>query len=116
MRDVRCMELNIHYEARGESDIGKKAVALVTANRAKSKKFPSDICSVVYQPGQFSWVKQFPNHHKTKVSPRITQIAIETLTNKYHDVTRGALYFNTTTIEPFNKQVVATIGNHRFYR
>lgn len=110
------MELNIHYEARGESLLGKKAVALVTLNRTKSDKFPSNICSVVYQPGQFSWVKLFPNHKHTKVDPSITKIAIESLSNKYRDITKGALFFNASNIDPFNRQVVAQIGNHTFYR
>lgn len=113
--DVRCMELNIHHEARGESLAGKKAVALVTINRFKSKKFPNDICSVVFQKYQFSWTATVNKNTKLKVDPKITEIAIDALSNKYKDLTRGALYFHNMTVESFKRKEVARIGNHIFY-
>lgn len=53
-----CMTANIFFEARGESVKGMKGVAKVTTNRVKSKKYPSTVCATVFQPWQFSWVKQ----------------------------------------------------------
>ena len=53
-----CLTANIFFEARGESVEGMKAVAMVTMNRVKSKRYPSSVCSTVFQPWQFSWVKQ----------------------------------------------------------
>jgi N-acetylmuramoyl-L-alanine amidase len=38
--DLECMAKTIHHEARGESTIGKKAVAHVVLNRIESGKFP----------------------------------------------------------------------------
>jgi N-acetylmuramoyl-L-alanine amidase len=114
-QDVRCLELNIHHEARGEPLAGKKAVALVTLNRAKSGKFPSDVCSVVYQKYQFSWTAYVPKNTKLKVDPHITEIAIAALSNKYKDFTRGALYFHNGTVESFKRREVTRIGNHIFY-
>jgi N-acetylmuramoyl-L-alanine amidase len=114
-KDLRCLELNIHFEARGEPILGQKAVALVTVNRAKSGKFPNDICKVVYQKFQFSWTHTHPNHKHVKVDPKITLLAIETLSNKYKDFTRGALYFHNTSVESFNRREVTRIGNHIFY-
>lgn len=110
------MELNIHYEARGEPYKGKVAVGLVTLNRAKSPRFPKGVCEVVYQKYQFSWTHQFPNHKNTKVDLATRQIAINLLENKYKDLTKGALFFHNATAEPFDRQVVAQIGNHIFYR
>jgi spore germination cell wall hydrolase CwlJ-like protein len=116
LKDLRCLELNIHYEARGESDKGKLAVGMVTLNRAKNKNFPKQICDVVYQKYQFSWTTQFPNHSKTKVDPKITLLAMDLLTNKYKDFTNGALYFHNAEVESFDRKVVAQIGSHTFYR
>ena len=47
--DVHCLAEYIYHEARGESTAGKMAVALVTLNRVKDKRFPDTICSVVKQ-------------------------------------------------------------------
>lgn len=55
---LECMTANIFFEARGESLEGMKAVAKVTMNRVKSKRYPPTVCSTVFQPWQFSWVKQ----------------------------------------------------------
>ena len=116
MKELRCLELNIHYEARGESTIGKKAVALVTLNRTKASQFPDSICKVIKQPGQFSWVAQFPDYHLTKVSQHIKQIAFEAMTKGYKDFTNGALYFHNKTVDGFNRRLTFVHGNHYFYR
>ena len=68
-----CLALAIYYEARGESEMGQIAVAQVILNRVKSRKYPSSICSVVYQNAhkrnrcQFSFTcdgrPEDPRHH-----------------------------------------------------
>ena len=115
--ELRCMELNIHYEARGESHAGKMAVASVTLNRVMSGKFPRSICKVVYQPYQFSWVKDNPAHKGVKVASDIRNIALSALNRTgFRDVTRGALYFHNREAGAFNRVQTASIGNHIFYR
>ena len=59
-QDLYCMAANLYFEARGESELGQKAVAKVTMNRVKSKKYPDSVCKVVFQKHQFSWTKQQP--------------------------------------------------------
>lgn len=54
----QCMTANIFFEARGESTEGMQAVAKVTMNRVKSKKYPDSVCKVVFQKKQFSWTHQ----------------------------------------------------------
>ena len=67
-KQVECLAKNIYWESASESYEGKLAVAQVTMNRVNSGKFPSDICSVVYQKTvnresrtvcQFSWTCLF---------------------------------------------------------
>ena len=57
-----CLATAVYFEARGESLEGQLAVARVVMNRAASGRYPSDWCSVVKQPWQFSFVRngQFP--------------------------------------------------------
>ncbi len=47
--ELTCLSKNIYFEGRGESILGQVAIAYVTLNRTVSSKFPSSICSVVYE-------------------------------------------------------------------
>lgn len=57
-KDEACLARNIYYEARGESEQGKYAVAQTTLNRLKTKRWGETICKVVYSKAQFSWTLQ----------------------------------------------------------
>ena len=130
-RQVDCLAKNIYYEAGSESYEGKLAVAQVTLNRVNSGKFPSDICSVVYQKTvdqnlrticQFSWtcmVKELVNKNKY-VWEESYMIAKRALTEPVlHDTIAesNALYFHAVYINPgwSKTKVVKQIGNHIFY-
>ena len=54
-----CLAQNIYHEARGEIIDGQIAVSNVVVNRVKSKQFPNDICSVVYQRNQIAIIEEF---------------------------------------------------------
>ena len=47
------LAINAYHEARGESDLGVKAVCHVVLNRARAQK--KAVKDVVLQPMQFSW-------------------------------------------------------------
>ncbi|HBI7084819.1 TPA: cell wall hydrolase [Clostridium perfringens] len=51
--EVQLLEKLVECEAGAEPYAGKVAVANVVFNRVKSKKFPNDIYSVIYQNNQF---------------------------------------------------------------
>ena len=56
--EVTCLAQNIYWEARNQSIQGMYAVADVTLNRVKDKRWPSTVCEVVKQrrrSRQFSW-------------------------------------------------------------
>jgi spore germination cell wall hydrolase CwlJ-like protein len=57
-----CLATAVYFEARGEPLAGQLAVAEVVLNRARSGRYPPDVCAVVKQPAQFSFVRrgQFP--------------------------------------------------------
>ncbi|WP_428151662.1 cell wall hydrolase [Brevundimonas sp.] len=46
---VDCLTQAIYYEARSESEEGQAAVAEVILNRARSGRYPAEVCDVVYQ-------------------------------------------------------------------
>lgn len=59
-----CLTKALYHEARGETDKGMFEVASVILNRKGHPKFPSDVCSVINQKGQFSFDKKAPMHEK----------------------------------------------------
>lgn len=58
----RCLATTLYFEARGESERGQRAVAETVLNRRDAAG--SMVCSVVAEPGQFSW---FPGKWPVKV-------------------------------------------------
>jgi spore germination cell wall hydrolase CwlJ-like protein len=47
--EMKCLAEAIYFEARGEPEQGRIAVAQVVLNRLKNPAYPSTICGVVYQ-------------------------------------------------------------------
>lgn len=56
--EVVCLTKNIFFEARNQSEEGMRKVGYVTLNRVLSSNYPNTVCSVVYEPNQFSWTSQ----------------------------------------------------------
>lgn len=130
-----CLAQNIYHEARGESAVGQKAVALVTLNRANHPKYPSTVCGVVYQAKlnkngtpilhkcQFSWfcdgkVKHTKNEKKWEEAMEIAEYVYDNY-NEIKDVTGGATMYHATYVRPYwNKHYVKTvkIESHIFYK
>ena len=50
--ELRCLALNIYYEARGSNLADKAGVADVVLNRVKDTRYPNTICEVVHQGKQ----------------------------------------------------------------
>lgn len=116
-QEFDCLVRNVYQEARAEPYKGKVAVALVTLNRTKSDRFPSTICGVVYQKGQFSWTK---NYSKVKVHAGQWQDAKDAAFAAYMGLdTLGsfnATHFHNNKVNPgWKLKKVAKIGNHHFY-
>lgn len=119
---IKCLADNIFHEARGESSDGKLAVGLVTLNRVKAGVFGKDVCSVVKQPGQFSWVPLMWNQVKTKaylLHPDFKEahrLAEKIFITPPKDITKNGLYFHNREVNPgWNLKKTVTIGNHTFY-
>lgn len=118
--DMHCLAGAVYFESKGESLEGQLAVARVIINRAKSGRFASSLCGVVYQPGQFSFVRGrgMPSIPTASGSWReavaIAQIAME---DSWNSQAEGALFFHARRVAPgWGKQRLAAIDNHIFYR
>jgi spore germination cell wall hydrolase CwlJ-like protein len=57
--EVRCLATAIYFEARGEPEEGRIAVAQVVLNRVKNPAYPNTICGVVYQNKNYRNACQF---------------------------------------------------------
>ena len=56
--ELYCLVQNIYFESGNQSYAGKVAVAEVTLNRVKTRKYPSTICGVVKQAVMSKWWKE----------------------------------------------------------
>ena len=122
---IHCLAATIFWEARNEPPDGMYAVGYVVLNRVKDDRWPDDVCSVVYQPYQFTWVKNpqqvdESNPLELRAWRRSQDIAAYLLDQ--HD---GALFradhYHHVDVWPLPDWVrgmkpYAKIGNHVFYR
>lgn len=118
--DMKCLAGAVYFESKGESLEGQLAVARVIINRVKSGRFANSMCGVVYQPGQFSFVRGrgMPTIPMASESWReavaIAQIAMQ---DSWNSKAEGALFFHARRVSPsWGKRQLASIDNHIFYR
>jgi spore germination cell wall hydrolase CwlJ-like protein len=118
--EERCLAGAVYFESKGESLSGQLAVARVVMARAKSGRFPSTLCGVVYQKSQFSFVRggSMPpiatssNHWRNAIA--ISKIA---LNDSWKSPVEGALFFHARHVSPgWRLTRIGSIDNHIFYR
>jgi spore germination cell wall hydrolase CwlJ-like protein len=127
-----CLAQAIYHEARGESEVGQLAVANVIVNRARSGKFPSTLCGVIYQNAdkgyhrcQFTFAcdgrDDAPGERRAWArSAALAQdvYAEFAVGDAVGAVPGSALYYHTTNVRPNwanTYSAVAQIGSHIFY-
>jgi spore germination cell wall hydrolase CwlJ-like protein len=129
--EVTCLADNIYHEAAFEPEEGQLAVATVTMNRVADKDYPKTVCGVVYERHikkdsdkivcMFSWTCK----PRTGIHPSLYQKVIRMARDVYFkherngDVADATLY-HAAYIKAPNwadpENLVATIGQHLFYR
>jgi len=92
-----CLSMAIYHEARGEPLAGQVAVAMVIMNRVRSDQFPDDVCSVVTQPDQFSFIWVPPRD--ARAWDQAIMIADRVLAGDIIDMTEGALHYHRDDIK-----------------
>jgi len=134
---IECLAFNIYHEARGENLAGKFAVADVTLNRTRDKRFPDTICDVVKQGSlkyrkadhspkinvcQFSW--WCDGKSDEPLDEELWAISLDIAYKigwgqSFRGITEGATHYHATYVDPaWSKDfyIVGRIGNHIFYR
>ena len=118
--EIECLAGAIYFESKSEPLAGQLAVGEVIANRAKSGRFASTYCGVVFQRGQFSFVRghAMPGIARTGAQWK-TAVAVARIVDNKLKLSSAprALFFHATRVSPaWHATRVATIGNHIFYR
>lgn len=119
-RQLECLAGAIYFESKSEPLAGQLAVGQVIANRAKSGRFPASYCGVVFQRGQFSFVRgnALPTIPRQSLQWR-TAVAIAHIVDQALHVGQAskALFFHARRVSPgWRLTRLATVGNHVFYR
>jgi spore germination cell wall hydrolase CwlJ-like protein len=116
-----CLATAVYFESRGEPLAGQLAVAEVVLNRANSGKYPPDVCGVVKQPAQFSFVRhgQFPQADRGSTAwKRAVAIARVAQNKLAANLPTNVLWYHANYVAPsWGKRLTrqATIGLHIFY-
>ena len=125
--EVKCLALNIYFEARSEPEAGKLAVGHVVMNRVGSKRFPGTVCDVVRQGGelrryrcQFSWWcdGRSDTPRNKREWQRSSEIALAVYWCRTEDPTAGALWYHADYVKPSWRKAFKRgpqIGRHIFY-
>lgn len=125
--EIECLALNIYFEARGESDDGKRAVAHVVMNRIADAAFPSSACAVIREGGtldprkcQFTWWCDERSNQPLNLAAwrKSRAIAAEVYDATVDDLTGGALWYHADYVAPAWGARFAPgpqIGRHMFY-
>lgn len=120
-REQECLANAVYFEARSEPIEGQLAVAEVVMNRAASGRYPSDLCAVITQKAQFSFIRKgkFPSADRDsaawKKAVAIAAIARQKLAG---NLPSGVLWYHATYVSPsWGKRLTkqTQIGLHIFY-
>jgi hypothetical protein len=127
-RSLRCLAEAIYYEARSESEEGKRAVAQVVLNRVRSPAYPGSVCGVVYQgPMRAGGGCQFTFTCDGSLASqpsgagwlRARRLAADALAGQVYAPVGLATHYHTQQVVPtwaFKLVKSAVIGSHSFYR
>jgi hypothetical protein len=120
-REQECLANAVYFEARSEPIEGQLAVAEVVMNRAASGRYPADLCAVITQKAQFSFIRhgRFPRADRDseawKKAVAIAAIARQKLAGS---LPAGVLWYHATYVSPsWGRRLTrqTQIGLHIFY-
>ncbi|HEX8308119.1 MAG TPA: cell wall hydrolase [Allosphingosinicella sp.] len=120
-REMECLANAVYFEARSEPIEGQLAVAEVVLNRSSSGRYPTDLCAVITQKAQFSFIQRgrFPRADRAseawKTAVAIASIARQKLAG---NLPSSVLWYHATYVSPsWGKRLTrqTQIGLHIFY-
>ena len=123
-----CLQQNVYFEARNQSELGQRAVAWVTLHRLDSARYPDNICGVVWQNRQFSWTHDGLSDNPgtnvieqrawAKAQEVVDSVLLEWASGEPSPV-QGATMFHADYVRPFwadSYERVTQIDDHIFYQ
>jgi N-acetylmuramoyl-L-alanine amidase len=121
--EVEVLALNMYHEARGDGADAMQMVGEVTLNRVDHPAYPDNICDVVYQRRQFSWVHTRRDHtpYDEVLWEQSLYIAEGLINGEIDHFDNGATHFlNLDLVSRVPRwarefTVVGRIGGHTFY-
>ena len=90
---VRCLARVVYGEARSDTVEGQRAVAWVAINRTVDGRWPSSVCGVALQQGQFSLAPQTVERDAWEASLDVARQVLIDRHNREPDPTVGAVFF-----------------------
>jgi spore germination cell wall hydrolase CwlJ-like protein len=126
--ELRCLALNVYWEARGRPLKSQQAVAFTALNRMVHPDFPDTVCGVIKDGGeetlhacQFSWWcdGESDEPEEGEAWCQSLSVARDALAGRSRDPTGGALYFHLSEVSPeWAKKLQRTtrIGKHVYYK
>ena len=119
-RELECLAVGIYYESKSEPLAGQLAVGHVIASRAKSGRFASTYCGVLFQRSQFSFVRgnSYPAPARASRQWQNAVAVAKIVDQKLHSsAVPGALFFHAKRVSPkWRLSRLGSVGNHVFYR
>jgi spore germination cell wall hydrolase CwlJ-like protein len=122
-----CLAQNVWFEEEHSDPGDRLAIAHVVLNRVADRRFPDDVCSVVWQRYQFSWTHDGKPDRVLPVIRRdyvgawveVVKASYDALTGRTVDPTDGATHYHASYVRPYWAGVMTptqvTFG-HVFYR
>ena len=123
----RCLTQAIYYEARNQSLAGQMAVADVVLNRVENRRYPDDVCGVVFQGSKRTTGCQFSFTCDGSMKGRVERramveaqtVATAVLGGFRLALTDGATNYHANYVQPYWAPTLAQtaqVGDHLFYR
>ena len=114
--EINLLTRIVYHEARGESQLGKRAVAEVVLNRVRNDRFPNTIHSVLDAPNQFVPVSSLLNMSINEPAAysacrEAVELVLTSPTNVLDD---DVVYFMQARSYS-NKTEYERIGGHSFF-
>lgn len=115
-KDTQLLARCVNGEARGEEYVGQVAVAAVILNRVKHPSFPNTLSGVIYQPGAFTAVSDGQINVPIDENSQVFKACADAMGG--WDPSGGAIYYynpaKSTNKWIFSREVIKTIGKHKF--
>jgi spore germination cell wall hydrolase CwlJ-like protein len=118
-QQVHCLAEAAFYEARGEGERGQRMVIDVVLNRVAHRAFPSTICAVVNQKGQFPF-RRNPRLTRNKAGQEAWRTAVRLSALRLSDglpsLTTATFFYRHSELPRWARRAthVAVVGGHTF--